>query len=224
MDIASLVESYINRPYQANPAGREQQFGSQPYRSQQQPAVIGQGQATQSIASNRNAYVSQPNQPEQSFRQNYSPVDGRDSFQPDYQSNYSNRTFQPQAKAYFEENKEDAKNIPPDYEYEYTDYEHYENREQPADDYHGEATTVEQQQEKSNEYQNYFVDTPPLLIRRYICRKCHEEFSFNNKLHAHVRRCKVNLKPKLKTSVLLTKDDNLIVIKSTASILAAKAS
>ena len=39
-----------------------------------------------------------------------------------------------------------------------------------------------------NELKTFFVVLSKMI---FICRRCNEKFSFNNKLHYHIRRCKI---------------------------------
>ena len=217
---------YTNRQFQPQ-AGRGQQFGNQPSqpRPPQQPAVTGPG--IQAV--NRNASGLPPYQPNQPFRQNNNPAAGfrPGGFQPGgfrpggFQPGFQNRNFQQPTRAYFGEEKDDGQeNTPPEEGLEYPEPEYYEGGVAADDGYQGEAnTSSEQADNQPDEYQGYFVGTPPLHSRAYTCRKCSEEFKSNNKLHAHVRRCKVKPKSALEeTSAMKAADESeATVIKSTAA-------
>ena len=209
---------YINRPFQPQ-AGRGQPFGSQynQPRQQQQPAATGPGIQ----AANRNASGSQPYQPNQPFRQNNNPA--ATGFRPgDFQPNYQNRNFQQPARAYFGEEKDDGQeNTPPDDGLEYSEQEYGDTGEGFAvadDSYHGDAAaSSEQANRQPDEYQSFFVGTPPLHTRGYTCRRCSEEFPSNKKLHVHLRQCKTKPKTEVPSTMNAEDDTEPTIIKSTAA-------
>ena len=71
---------------------------------------------------------------------------------------------------------------------------------------------------QQNEY-HFFVDTPPPLAKTYTCRRCSEEFTSNNKLHAHVRRCKATpaSKPERSPVAQAASGNEPIIVKSTVA-------
>ena len=56
---------------------------------------------------------------------------------------------------------------------------------------------------------------------RFTCHRCNEKFSFNNKLHYHVRRCKIKPAIAAKTSCNLAATDASKIIRSSVSSNAA---
>ena len=65
----------------------------------------------------------------------------------------------------------------------------------------------------NHELNEYFVQIL-ISVKKVICKRCNERFLFKNKLHAHIRQCKIKFK---KSIVIKIYHENFEVIVSDVS-------
>ena len=194
---------YSGRQYQpaGQQAGRGQPLGNQPYRPrQQQPATTGANPPP----ANRGTSGLQP--AGQPLRQNNNPPGGyppggyqSGGYRPPFQPN---RNFQPQPRAFYsDESKENEENSPPAEEGAFQGGYYDEYDYQPIFEEEGQQGNEDlSEQQQSADDHGYFVGTPAKQVRIYTCRRCTAEFYSNNKLHKHVRSCKLTPPSNLEAS------------------------
>lgn len=218
---ASYQPAYQNRAYQPQQQVQSQRHlqpsGEYPnYSGRPNPGQVllqrqaGRGQPYESIA--------RP-MPSNSANASGVPQPQRPPFRPF--NNYNNQAQRQQQgqRAYHDEADENKNpdhgndSYGNDYDMEYPaekyGYEEPDSAEDPSHGYHGQNEPKSQQPEQDVE--SFFLRIPKSRSRDTRCQRCGEEFPSRNKLHKHLRSCKVKTATPIKTEDRKYLDDVVVV-------------